>query len=155
MQIIMNLGLAFADDYMKIAKAHGTSDVFTANAFYIPCLVPSMATSTIYFAYLWKKNHTFEQLRGPKLLTYCLWCMLIALIWFAGMLLYGWAMTWMRTYGPIIGWPVFMAVITVSSAVVEYFYGDWRGRALRTLNLGLGALMISIGVFAYANMLLA
>jgi L-rhamnose-H+ transport protein len=153
-QIIMNLGLAFADDYMKLAKAHGTSDMFTANAFYIPSLVPSMLTSALYFAWLWKKNHTLRQFRGPNLLTYCLWCLLIAVIWFLGMLLYGWAMTWMRSYGPIIGWPVFMAAITLASAVVEYIYGDWRGRALRTLNVGLAALTISIAVFAYANLLI-
>lgn len=153
-QIIMNLGLAFADDYMKIAKAHGTLDMFTADAFYIPSLVPSIVTSTLYFAYLWRKNRTLTQFRGPDLSRYCLWCLLIAIIWFLGMLLYGWAMTWMRSYGPVIGWPVFMAAITLSSVVVEYFYGDWRGRALRTLNLGLGALTVSIGVFAYANWLI-
>jgi len=154
LQIIMNLGLAFADDYMKIAKAHGTSDMFTANAFYIPSLVPTMFTSVIYFAFLWKRNRTLAQFRGPNLLRYCLWCVLIAVIWFLGMLLYGWAMTWMRGYGPIVGWPVFMVAITVCSAVLEYFYGDWRGRALRTLNVGLGALTISVAVFAYANMLI-
>jgi len=154
LQIIMNLGLAFADDYMKIAKAHGTSDAFTANAFYIPLLVPSMVTSGLYFAYLWKKNRTLSQLRSPGVGIYCLWCVLIAVIWYAGMLLYGWAMTWMQSYGPVIGWPVFMAAISLSSAVLEYAYGDWHGRALRTLCVGLGALTVSIGVFAYANLLI-
>lgn len=154
LQIIMNLGLAFADDYMKIAKAHGTSDVFIANAFYIPNLVPSMLPSLLYFGLLWRKNGTLTQFRSPGLLRYCLWCALIAVIWFAGMILYGWAMTWMRSYGPVVGWPVFMAAITLVSAVVEYWYGDWRGRPLRTLSFGLIALTLSIVIFGYANFLI-
>ena len=139
---------------MKLAKAHGTSDLFIANAFYIPSLVPSIVTSVLYFAHLWKKNKTFSQLRAPGVLTYSLWCLLMAIIWYAGMLLYGWAMTWMRSYGPIIGWPVFMAAISVALALLEYAYGDWHGRALRTLVKGLVALSVSMGVFAYANLLI-
>jgi L-rhamnose-H+ transport protein len=153
LQPAMNFGLAFAGDYMKLAKVHGTSDAFTANAFYIPCLLPSMLSSGLYFAYLWKKNKTLVQFREPNLLRYCLWCLLIAVIWFAGMILYGWAMPWMKTYGPIIGWPVCMASITLFSAVVEYFYGDWHGRALRVLCYGLVALTVAIAIFGYANWL--
>jgi L-rhamnose-H+ transport protein len=154
LQPAMNFGLAFAGDYVKLARAHGTSEAFTCNAFYIPFLAPSLLSSGIYFAYLWKKNRTLGQFRGPNVLRYCLWCVLIAVIWFVGMVLYGWAMPWMKSYGPIIGWPVLMAGITLFSAAVEYLYGDWRGRALRTLTHGLVALTISIAIFGYANWLI-
>jgi L-rhamnose-H+ transport protein len=154
LQPAMNFGLAFAGDYMKLARAHGTSEAFTSNAFYIPYLPPSLLSSGLYFAFLWKRNRTLGQFRGPNALRYCLWCLLIAVIWFAGMILYGWAMPWMKSYGPIIGWPVLMASITLFSAVVEYFYGDWHGRALRTLSYGLVALTIAIAIFGYANWLI-
>jgi L-rhamnose-H+ transport protein len=154
LQPAMNFGLAFAGDYMKIGRAHGTREAFAANAFYLPYLPPSLLTSGLYFAFLWKKNRTLGQFRGPKLLRHCLWCALIAVIWFGGMILYGWAMPWMKSYGPIIGWPVCMTSITLFSAGVEYFYGDWHGRALRTLSYGLAALIVSIAILSYANLLI-
>jgi len=154
LQPIMNFGLAFADVYMKLAKAHGTAEVFVSDAFYIPYLVPSMLSSGIYFAFLWKKHRTLQQFRAPNVLRYCLWCVAIAVIWFMGVILYGWVMPWMKSYGPVLGWPVLMSAITIVSAVVEYFYGDWQGRALRTLCYGLVMLTISIAMFGYANFLI-
>jgi L-rhamnose-H+ transport protein len=154
LQPFMNFGLAFADDYMKLARAHGTAEVFASNAFYIAFLPPSLLTSGLYFAFLWRKNGTLGQFRGPDVLRYYLGCLVIAVIWFLGMILYGWVMPWMKGYGPVLGWPVFMAAITIFSAVVEYFYGDWRGRALRTLCHGLMTLTISIGILGYTNFLI-
>jgi hypothetical protein len=152
---IMNFGLAFADDYMKLARAHGTSEVFAADAFYIPVLFAAFLSSSLYYGYLWKKNGTLAQFRGPKVLRYCLWCILIAAIWFfGGMILYGWAMPRMKSYGPVVGWPVCLTATTLSSAIVEYFYGDWKGRPLRTLSFGLVALTTSIAVFGYADWLI-
>ena len=81
-------------------------------------------------------------------------CLLIAVIWFLGMILYGWIMPLMKGYGPVLGWPVLMAAISIFSAVVEYFHGDWGGRALRTLCYGLVVLTASIGIFGYANFLI-
>jgi len=66
---------------------------------------------------------------------------------------YGWAMPWMKTYGPIIGWPVCLTVQLVVSAVIEYFCGDWRGRALRTLVCA-NCSNTSVALFAYATALI-
>ncbi|MGD0012558.1 MAG: L-rhamnose/proton symporter RhaT [Terriglobia bacterium] len=152
---IMNFGLAFADDYMKLARTHGTSEVFAANAFYIPMCFANFLSSSLYYGYLWKKNGTLAQFRGPKVLRYWLWCTLIAAIWFfGGMILYGWAMPWMKSYGPVVGWPVCLTASTLSCAVVEYCYGDWKGRPLRTLSFGLVALSTSIAVFGYVSWLI-
>ena len=151
----MNFGLAFAPDYVKGARAHGASVVFAANAIYIPLCFANFLSSSLYYAYLWKKNGTLAQFRGPHVLRYCLWCVAIAAIWFfGGMVLYGWAMPWMKSYGPVIGWPVCLTACTLSCAIVEYFYGDWKGRPLRTLSFGLFALSASIAVFGYSDWLI-
>ena len=78
----------------------------------------------------------------------------MAVLWIIGCVLYGWAMPWMKSFGPVIGWPVSMACTNVASAVAEYFYGDWRGRALRTLSYGLLVLTLAIFIFGYANLLI-
>jgi hypothetical protein len=148
----MNLGLAFVADYVRLAKAHGSPQAFTALALFVPLSIASFFSSSIYYAFLWKKNGTLAQFRGPHMLRYSLACLLIAAVWFPAMILYGWAMPWMKSYGPVIGWPVWLTVQLLSSAAVEYFYGDWRGRALRTLSFALAALTISVALFAYANL---
>jgi len=154
LQPLMNFGLAFADDYMRLAKAHGTAEVFASNAFYIVFMPASLVTSGLYFAFLWWKNGSLRQFREPNALRYCLGCVVIAVIWFLGIILYGWVMPWMKSYGPVLGWPVLMAAISIFSAVVEYFYGDWRGRPLLTLSYGLAALTVAIAIFGYANFLI-
>jgi L-rhamnose-H+ transport protein len=150
----MNFGLAFAGDYVKIAKAHGTSDVFSAMALFIPITSPGFATSCLYFWYLWRKNRTLGQFREPNAAPFSIWCFIMAAVWFVGMLLYGWAMPWMKSYGPVLGWPIMMSTISIVSAIVEWLYGDWKGRALRTLSYGLVALTASIAILGYANWLI-
>ena len=150
----MNLGLAFAGHYMELAKARGTSEGFTSLALFAPLSVASFISSSFYYGFLWKKNGTLAQFRGPNLPRYGLACGVIAVIWFVAMILYGWAMPWMKSYGPIIGWPVCLTVQLLSSAAVEYCYGDWRGRALWTLTFALAALTISVALFAYAGLLI-
>ena len=123
-------------------------------AFYVPYLGTSFVSNGIYCASLWKKNHTLQQFRQRPALRYTLMAVGMAVIWMGGMLLYGWAMPWLGGWGPVIGWPVMLASMNLGAAVVEYFYGDWKGRALRTLCWGLFALTLSIACFAALNSLL-
>ncbi len=148
---LQNLGIAFSDNFMKAAQDHGASEVFMTFAFYIPYLGTSFVSNAIYCAGLWKKNHTLKQFREPHAGKYCLMAVGMAVVWMVGMLLYGWAMPWMGGYGPVVGWPVMLTSTSLGAAVVEYFYGDWKGQALHTLSYGLLALTLSIGCFAYLN----
>jgi L-rhamnose-H+ transport protein len=150
----MNFALAFADDYVRIAKEHGASDVFSPFALFIPLLVPGLASAGFYFAYLWRKNKTLRQFCEPQAAWFTFLCLLISIVWFGATLFYGWAMPWMKSYGPVLGWPVMMASISIVSAVVEWLYGDWKGRALRTLSWGLLTLTASIVALGYGNWLI-
>jgi L-rhamnose-H+ transport protein len=151
---LLNLGIAFSDDFMKVARAHGASEVFMTFAFYIPYLGTSFVSNGIYCGILWRRNHTLKQFREPNAARYTMMAVGMAVVWTVGMLLYGWAMPWMKGYGPVIGWPVSLAATNLASAAAEFLYGDWKGRALRTLCWGLIALTLSILSFAYANLIL-
>jgi len=150
----MNFALAFAGDYVKIARAHGTSDAFSAMALFIPITTPGFVSCCLYFAYLWRKNRTLGQFRESHGVRFSFYCLHIAVVWLVGMLLYGWAMPWMKSYGPVLGWPIMMSSISIVSAIVEWCYGDWKGHALRILSYGLVALTGSIATLGYANWLI-
>jgi L-rhamnose-H+ transport protein len=148
---LQNFGMAFADSYMKVARAHGATEVYMTFAFYVPYLGTSFVSNGLYCANLWRKNHTLKQFREKSAITYTLMAVGMAWLFMIGMLFYGWAMPWLGSYGPVIGWPVMLASTNLGAAAMEYLYGDWKGQPLRTLSYGLVALTLSIACFAYLN----
>jgi L-rhamnose-H+ transport protein len=151
---LMNWGLAFAGDFSIAARRHGASPAFESFALFVPYLGTSFVSNGIYCAMLWKKNGTFRQFATPQGLWFTFVAIIMAVIWMGGILFYGWAMPWMGSYGPIIAWPISLASTSIASAVAEYLYGDWTGKALRTLLYGLAMLIASVAAFAYCSLLI-
>lgn len=151
---LQNIGIAFGGQFMKVAQAHGASEAFMTFAFYVPYLGTSFVSNGVYCAHLWKKNGTLKQFRAPGGLRFTAMAAGMAVVWIFGMMFYGWAMPYLKTYGPVIGWPVMLASMNLASGTVEYCYGDWKGEALRIMSYGLLALTLSIAMFAFSNLLI-
>ena len=151
---LVNLGLAFGDNFMQAARNHGTHEAFTSFAVYVPFFATTFVSTAVYCAVLWKRNRSYEQLLHPHALYLFAVCAVIALLWIGGNLLYGWALSWMQTYGPVLGWPICLVSCSISAALVECAYGDWKGRALAALVGGLAILTASIALFGYISLLL-
>ncbi len=151
---LQNIGIAFGGQFMKVAQAHGASEAFMTFAFYVPYLGTSFVSNGLYCAHLWRKNGTLKQFRESRGFRFTTMAVGMAVVWITGLMFYGWAMPYMKTYGPVIGWPVMLASMNLASATVEYCYGDWKGESLRTLSYGLAALTLSIAMFAYSNLLI-
>jgi hypothetical protein len=81
-------------------------------------------------------------------------CAIVALLWIGGNFFYGWALPWMQSYGPVLGWPICLVSCNISAALVECAYGDWKGRSLAALVGGLGILTASVILFAYISLIL-
>ena len=148
---LQNIGLNYASEMINTARGHGAHEAFMSFAYFIPYLGTSFVSNGIFFGYLWKKNDTLKQFREPSAARYTAMAAGMAAVWMLGIILYGWAMPWVGSYGPVIVWPVMLVTTSIASAVAEYFYGDWEGRALRMLGLGLLALFLSIVMFAYSS----
>jgi L-rhamnose-H+ transport protein len=148
---LQNIGLDYASTMTGTARAHGAPQAFMSFAYFIPYLGTSFISNGIYFAILWRKNGTLKQFRERKAPHYVGLAALMAVVWMLGIVFYGWAIPLVGSYGPVIVWPVMLVTTSIASAVTEYLYGDWQGRALRTLGLGLSALFLSIVLFSYSN----
>ncbi len=151
---LMNLGLAFAGEFTEVARKHGSSEAFMSFALYLPYLGTSFVSNAIYCTILWKRNRSLKQFVGLGGFYFTTIAAGMAVLWTVGNILYGWAMPWMESYGPILGWPISMASTTVAATLAEYLYGDWKGNALRTLLYGIVMLMGSIILLAYTSLLL-
>lgn len=151
---LVNLGLAFGDGLMQVARSHGGSEAFMSFAVFVPFFAGTFVSTALYCGLLWTKNQSHMQFwepRGPHCAAFAL---LIAALWMGGNTLYGWALPWMQSYGPILAWPICLASCNIAAALVECVYGDWQGNALHNLAIGLGILTASIATFGYASLLI-
>lgn len=151
---LINFGLAFGDGSMQVARDHGASETFMSFSIYVPFFAAAFVSNGVYCAYLWKKNKSFQQFFEPRILHRAAVAILIAVLWMGGNVLYGWALPWMQTYGPVLGWPICLASCNISAALTECAYGDWKGQALYTLAGGLAMLTASIATFGYICLLI-
>lgn len=151
---LVNFGLAFGDSSMQIAREHGASETFMSFAIYLPFFATAFVANSLYCAFLWRKNDTLQQFAQPYVWPRVAIAFLIAALWMAGNVLYGWALPWMQSYGPVLGWPICLASCNIAAALVECAYGDWRGKPLVTLSGGLGMLTASLVTFAYICLLI-
>jgi L-rhamnose-H+ transport protein len=151
---LVNLGLAFGDDFMQVARNHGASQAFMSFAVYVPFFATSFLSNGVYCVYLWRANGSYQEFTQPRSLYLIALAAVMAVLWVGGNLLYGWALPSMQSYGPILGWPICLVSCSITAALVECAYGDWRGNALFTLAVGLAILIASIATFAYASLLL-
>jgi L-rhamnose-H+ transport protein len=151
---LVNLGLAFGDDFMATAREHGASETFMSFAVYVPFFATTFVSSALYCSWLWKDSHSYNQFvkpGGPKLV--CI-AAVVATLWMSGNVLYGWALPWMQSYGPVLGWPICLVSCNIAAAFVEFAYGDWLGKPLLALAGGLAVLTCSITTFGYVSLLL-
>jgi hypothetical protein len=151
---LVNLGLAFGDDFMQVARDHGASEAFVSFAVYVPFFAATAVSTAVYCGFQWRRNQSYRQFREPHSLRLLTIAALIAALWMGGNTLYGWALPWMQTYGPILAWPICLASCSIAAALVECFYGDWKGKALYALAAGLGILIVSIATFGYSSLLI-
>jgi len=151
---LVNLGLAFGDGFMEVARDYGASEAFMSFAVYVPFFATTFLGNGLYCALLWKKHQSYKQFFEPQSLHFLAIAAVIAALWMGGNVLYGWALPWMQSYGPVLCWPICLASCNIAAALVECLYGDWKGTAFYTLAGGLGVLTTSIATFGYASLLI-
>src|SRR5258705_8950449 len=79
---------------------------------------------------------------------------LMGLLWFGGQSLYAVGITWMGELGVVIGWPLLMGMIIVTSNAAGVLTGEWNGVSpvtRRFLAFGMLIILAALGVLAMAQ----
>lgn len=148
-----NFGLAFGGPLLHRAADLGAGQSYQANVIWAPLLTASLVPYLLYCGWLWKKNHSWSLFFAPRTASYWLFGLLMGALWFSSIAVYGAAAAHMADLGPVLGWPLFMSAIILTSNVWGLAVGEWRGvrrASLITMFAGLGGLILGFCTLAWS-----
>ena len=139
-----NFGLAFGKPLVERAAILGASPVNQTNVIWAPLLTASLIPYLVYCIYLWWKNRSFGLFGEPGTAVNWLLGIVMAALWMGSLVAYGWAASSMADLGPILGWPLFMSIIIITSNIWGFATGEWRGCGRKPVNVMLGAIALLV-----------
>ncbi len=149
-----NLGLAFGAPLLRRAAELGTEPSYQANVIWAPLLTATFVPYLFFCARLWRKNRSWGLFFAPRTASHWFFGFLMGALWFSSIVAYGAAATRMADLGPVLGWPLFMSAIILTSNVWGIALGEWKraSRAsLTTMIAGLGGLILGFCTVAWSS----
>ena len=144
-----NLSLVFGQDIRLAALKAGASPTDAVNILWLPVEVSAFAANFVYCGYLLSKNHTWNLYLGVQSWSHSLLASLMGILWVTSISIYGLGAAHLGAIGPILGFPVNMAMTIVAANVCGLITGEWVGsppRAFVYLRAGAGVLIAAMAV---------
>lgn len=151
---MLNFGLVAGGPLIEIARQHGASVRSATNAAWVPVLFVGAIPAILYCLFLLKTNHTAGNFLYWDTFPYLLLALLMGILWFGSVVLYGWATLRIGALGAVLGWPLFMVTIVLGSAVWGVVTGEWKRagtRARLLMGSSVAVLVVAIAVLASAR----
>jgi len=105
----------------------------------------------IYCAHLWKRNKTAGLFFHPGTAINWVLGAMMGVLWFGSTVIYGASTAELAGLGPILGWPLFMSSIIITSNVWGFVTGEWKTAGKKALTTMLvGILFLILGFVALA-----
>jgi L-rhamnose-H+ transport protein len=146
-----NFGLAFGKPLIEAAVAQGAGPGSQANVIWAPVNTAAFIPYLIYCAYLWRRNGTARLFRAPGTGLYWVFGAVMGLFWFGSTVIYGGVSARLSEMGPILGWPLFMSSIIITSNVWGFVTGEWKAAGQKALTTMLvGILFLILGFISLA-----
>lgn len=150
----LNFSYAFGGDALDRARALGASQLWSSGVVTALAVSGGFISNLAYCAYLLRKNGTLGNFTGEGAGTGWVCGALMGLFWFGGQSLYAIGITWMGQLGVVIGWPLLMGMIIVTSNAAGVMTGEWNGVSTvtkRFLAFGMLIILTALGVLAMAQ----
>jgi L-rhamnose-H+ transport protein len=150
----LNFSYAFGGDALDRARALGASQLWSTGVVTALAVSGGFVSNLVYCGYLLRKNVTLGRFTGNEAATGWICGALMGLFWFGGQSLYAIGITWMGQLGVVIGWPLLMGMIIVTSNAAGVMTGEWNDVSAvtkRFLALGMLIILTALGVLAMAQ----
>jgi L-rhamnose-H+ transport protein len=150
----LNFSYAFGGEAVQRALQLGASPLWATGVVTALAVTGGFLANFIYCVYLLRKNRSFARFGGSGSGIGWLCGGLMGAFWFGGQSLYGVGSSHMGGLGVVIGWPLLMGMIIITSNAAGIFTGEWRGVSTATTRfLGAGMIIIlaALAVLAVAQ----
>ncbi len=146
---LMNFGVAFGTPLVEVARSFGTNELNAINAVWLPLLLAGAVPNVVYCAWLLKRNRSGSKYRVRR--SYWALAAIMAVLWFGSTLLYGLAAGQLGTWGPVLGWPLFMSLIVITANMLGMLTGEWKDCGAPSIRIqwtGVTVLVLAIFILA-------
>jgi len=150
----LNFSYAFGGDALERARALGASRLWSTGVVTALAVSGGFISNLAYCGYLLRKNGTLGKFTSDGAGTGWVCGALMGLFWFGGQSLYAIGITRMGQLGVVIGWPLLMGMIIVTSNAAGVMTGEWNGVSAATkrfLAFGMLIILAALGVLAMAQ----
>jgi L-rhamnose-H+ transport protein len=151
-----NFTFASTASMQTLALHLGVSSLAAANVIWPMFLLFASIPYIAYMLYLHKKEQSFQVYQWRTSVRYIPIAFVMGLFWYGSLILYSLGSHYIGKLGPVIGWPLFMVTIILTSNFWGWRHGEWTavGRKIfRQFKWGIGLLVIAVVVLALSVML--
>jgi L-rhamnose-H+ transport protein len=150
-----NFAFSYTSQMQHLAANLGAHQLGAANIIWPGFLFFAFIPYTIYMLSLHVKSKSFANfsVRGTGI--YYLFALCMGIFYYGSVMLYSKASALIGSLGPVVAWPLFMALIILASNFWGWRSGEWAGcsaKVKHTLWLGLIFLILSVIVLGYSSM---
>jgi len=150
----LNFSYAFGGEAVDRARSLGANHLWSTGVVTALAVSGGFIANLAYCGYLLRKNDTLGRFTGDGAGTGWLCGALMGFLWFGGQSLYAVGITRMGELGVVIGWPLLMGMIIVTSNAAGILTGEWNdvsNATRRFLAFGMLIILAALGVLAMAQ----
>jgi L-rhamnose-H+ transport protein len=150
----LNFSYAFGTEAIGVAHHAGVSPLWISNVVAAPATSGGFVANLLYCAYLLRKNSTTKEFWNPQLGINWIHGAAMGALWFGGLVVYGLGIYRMGDFGTVIGWPLIMGTVIITSNVAGFLTGEWAGTGGRIrgyLGAGMAVILLALLILAFAQ----
>jgi L-rhamnose-H+ transport protein len=150
----LNFSYAFGREVLTQARHLGVSPVWTSNMVAAPATTGGFVANFLYCVYLLRKNSTAGRFWFPELRINWLYGAAMGAFWFGGLAVYGLGIYRMGDFGTVVGWPLLMGTIIITSNAAGFLTGEWARTGTRVrayLGAGMAIILLALWLLALAQ----
>lgn len=129
---MLNFAFAFGAPISQTALSLGAGQIGASIALLNLAMLAGFVPTLAYVVYLLNKNRTWKEFTQKNSASHWFYGFLMGLASIGAFLVYGIAVIRMGSIGPVLGFPVYMAMIIVTANLWGLWRGEWRGSDRRT-----------------------
>lgn len=149
-----NFALISGKPVEAAAVAHGATPASAPNATWPVALTAGCLVAIVYCVYLLARRKNGRDYLAPGTGINWLYALVMASLWYGGVMIYGNAVTRLGDLGASVGWAILQSMTVATGAAVGFTTGEWKSagpRIVRRLVAGLIALIAGIVMVVIAG----